>query len=321
MINKILTIILIILIVFIVYQICNLKHLDNKTIQLIKQYDEQKDNLEKEVHQLEDKSNYLKNCLIALEGDQQEEYNKLIQIQREVANSYEEQKKIIRQGFESYCEALDNEYTKKDAIHDESLQMLANRFESIKEGYELAMQTELDKLEKVKATRRAAIQAQLREEEIKNKLSFYCLQLTPREINDIDILEKTKLQLTNPRILSMLIWSTYFQKNMTALCNRILGTNTVTGIYKITNQENGKCYIGQSVDISKRWKDHAKCGLGIDAPQGNQLYSDMHTYGIWRFSWELLEACPREQLNQKEKYYIELYQSNDYGYNSTKGNK
>ena len=38
---------------------------------------------------------------------------------------------------------------------------------------------------------------------------------------------------------------------MTTLCNRILGLNTITGIYKITNQVNNKCYIGQSVDISK----------------------------------------------------------------------
>ena len=92
------------------------------------------------------------------------------------------------------------------------------------------------------------------------------------------------------------------------------------GDYKITNQQNQKCYIGQSVDISKRWKDHAKCGIGIDTPVGNKLYKDMREYGIWNFSWELLEACPREQLNEKEKYYINLYQSQDFGYNSTKGN-
>ena len=56
---------------------------------------------------------------------------------------------------------------------------------------------------------------------------------------------------------------------MTALCNKILGTEQITGIYKITNQENNKCYIGQSVNISNRWKDHAKHGLGIDTPVGN----------------------------------------------------
>ena len=117
----------------------------------------------------------------------------------------------------------------------------------------------------------------------------------------------------------MLIWSTYFQKDMTALCNRVLGLTTVTGIYKITNQQSGKCYIGQSVDISKRWKEHAKCGLGIDTPAGNKLYKEMQEVGIWNFSWELLEACSRADLNEKERFYIDLYKSKDYGYNTVKG--
>jgi hypothetical protein len=75
------------------------------------------------------------------------------------------------------------------------------------------------------------------------------------------------------------------------------------------------------VDVANRWKDHAKHGLGIDAPASNKLYTDMQEEGIWNFSWELLEECPREQLNEKERYYIDLYQSEKFGYNSTKGNK
>ena len=38
------------------------------------------------------------------------------------------------------------------------------------------------------------------------------------------------------------------------------------------------CY--QSVDIGKRFKDHAKCGLDIDRPQGNKLYQSMIDYGL-----------------------------------------
>ena len=45
----------------------------------------------------------------------------------------------------------------------------------------------------------------------------------------------------------------------------------------------------------------------------------MQEYGMWNFSWELIEQCPREQLNEKEKYYIDLYMTNDFGYNSNKG--
>lgn len=45
----------------------------------------------------------------------------------------------------------------------------------------------------------------------------------------------------------------------------------------------------------------------------------MQKDGIWNFSFEVLEECPKEQLNEKEKLWIDLYQSNVYGLNSTKG--
>ena len=106
---------------------------------------------------------------------------------------------------------------------------------------------------------------------------------------------------------------------MTTLCNNVLGIKTVCGIYKITNQETKEAYIGQSVDISKRWKDHIKCGLGIDTPAGNKLYKAMQEYGVWNFSWELLEECPKEELNAKEKFYIDFYKTYEYGYNSNTG--
>ena len=44
-------------------------------------------------------------------------------------------------------------------------------------------------------------------------------------------------------------------------------------------------------------------------------------YGIWSFTWELLEKCSKEDLNDKENFYIELYDSYNYGYNSNKGIK
>ena len=97
-------------------------------------------------------------------------------------------------------------------------------------------------------------------------------------------------------------------------------TKEVCGIYKITNQKTGECYIGQAVDVRKRWFDHAKAGLGIDTPQGNKLYAAMQEYGLDNFSFELLEECGQADLDKKEKYFIELYQANITGYNSTGGN-
>jgi hypothetical protein len=65
--------------------------------------------------------------------------------------------------------------------------------------------------------------------------------------------------------------------------------------------------------------DHCKAGLGIDTPQDNQLYAAMLEYGLDSFSFELLLECESSQLNEKEKYFIELYNSNAIGYNGNKG--
>ena len=85
----------------------------------------------------------------------------------------------------------------------------------------------------------------------------------------------------------MLVWQTFFRAPMTQLCNNVIGTAEKTGIYKITNQITNECYIGQARDLASRWKEHAKCGLDIDTPQGNKLYAAMKKYGIWNFSWEV----------------------------------
>lgn len=47
----------------------------------------------------------------------------------------------------------------------------------------------------------------------------------------------------------------------------------------------------------------------------------MMDYGLQNFAFEILEECPKQQLNEKEKFFIELYQAKDFGYNATGGNK
>ena len=175
-------------------------------------------------------------------------------------------------------------------------------------------------LNKLKDSLSAGVQAQLREQEKKDSLNFYKMTASDKDLSDIQVLNQIKHSLYQPVILSKLIWTTYFQKSATEMCNRILGTGKKCGIYKITNINSQQCYIGQSVDIASRWKDHIKCGLGIDASATNKLYNAMQKDGVWNFTFELLEECPRELLNEKERFWINLYQSDKFGYNSTKGN-
>lgn len=227
-----------------------------------------------------------------------------------------DQKINLNESFSSYIEILEHSYQEKEKEHDDAID--AMKWAYIKEQENLMAETDNIKrdLDTLRNTRAAAQEALLKEKQIKEQLDFYCLHISPEEQDDILTLERVKTKLHQPRILCMLIWSTYFQKQMTSLCNNIIGINKISGIYKITNQKTNECYIGQAVDIATRWKNHAKYGLGIDTPQNNKLYKAMQEDGLWNFSWELLEKCPKEQLDEKEQFYINLYQSKEYGYNS-----
>ena len=133
------------------------------------------------------------------------------------------------------------------------------------------------------------------------------------------MLENLKSSFHKPVVLSKLIWTQYFQKQMTELCDRVLDKKAVCGIYKITNILTEQCYIGQSVNIAERWKQHCKCGLGIEASATNTLYNSMQRDGVWNFTFELIEECSRDLLNEKEAFWIDTYSSNIYGLNTMKG--
>lgn len=174
-------------------------------------------------------------------------------------------------------------------------------------------------LQTLKQTRKAAYQSLLRQKEIKNKIDDYRLVPSNVELSDIKKLEKVKMELAKPRILSMLIWQTYWQPLAKVRFPVILKDKTKMGIYKITNIETNECYIGQAVDIYKRWNQHCKAGLGIDTPPGNKLYKAIQEYGLQNFTFEILLECNRDELNEKEKYFISLYQADTYGYNGNIG--
>ena len=86
------------------------------------------------------------------------------------------------------------------------------------------------------------------------------------------------------------------------------------GIYKITNKVNNKSYIGQSISIQHRWYQH----IHDSRPHKNSLiHKAIKKYGIDNFSFEVLEECPTELLNEREKYWINYYNTTDknIGYN------
>ena len=95
--------------------------------------------------------------------------------------------------------------------------------------------------------------------------------------------------------------------------------NKNIAIYKITNDINNKVYIGKTTQgIENRFKMHIK-----DAFKRNQesrpLYKAINKYGVEHFHIEAIEYCLIEDLEQREQYWIEKYDSYHSGYNATRG--
>lgn len=91
-------------------------------------------------------------------------------------------------------------------------------------------------------------------------------------------------------------------------------------IYKISNSQNSKVYIGQTTKtVSERYDLHLKASKN-KSKQTLHLYLAMNKYGIENFWVEQIDsATSQEELNEKERYWIEYYDSLNNGYNMTKG--
>ena len=225
-----------------------------------------------------------------------------------LSETIEQNKQISELAFNDYIDNLDNRYNQVEKEFDYKIDSLREQLSDVT--------MELDKMKK---TRAAAHEALLKEQEVKDNKDNYRIQLSELEKRDIKILNSVKKELINERPVNMIIWQTYYSKKANDLCTRILGTKQKTGIYKITQISTNQCYIGQAKDIKERLREHMKCGLGIDTPVGNKLYKAMIENSLDDFIFEIIEECNISDLNEKEKYYIDLFQSYDYGFNSNRG--
>ena len=285
---------------------------DRKTVlddwdTVIKSFTDLKDSLTVSINQKKEFLDYQNKINQDISRSIEEKKQQLIMLQEEVNKSF------IK------IDADKENYEKKVAQHknelEESLQSIMQKYlnEEIQlsktiKGYE----------QKIKAY----IEEEKRREEMNSKLDFYRLTLTESEINDVIRLMEFSSSINRPDVLRKLIYKTYFEKQMNDLLGRVVGANSeVSGIYKITHIESKKSYIGQTTNIKDRWRTHLKRGLGIDTPITNKFYNSMMQLKPWNFTWEVIEYCPKEQLNEKEKYWIDFHQTNSWGWNSKGGNR
>lgn len=175
-------------------------------------------------------------------------------------------------------------------------------------------------INKLKEEQQIIINRRIQEEQENNKIEDYKLQLNEQQLNDLKILREVEYKISDKDSINKLIWKCSYEKPFNNLITKILkpSANKLIGIYKITNLDNGKSYIGQSVDLKERLRTHIKAGIGIDF-KNNLLYNEMRKTDLTNFTFEIIEYCSRDELNDKEKFWIDYYLTNQYGLNMTKG--
>ena len=252
---------------------------------------------------------------------EKEALDREINLQKQNLNSINEQYQSKLDYVNSAKERAEKEYNSWKSIFEDKKQKSLQEAEELRAEIIAEAEQENAKLCSLQKQKAATIEAFQREKSIQEQKDLYRIVLSDIDKQDMEFLRSIQYRISKPRLVSMLIWQNYVQPLAKKKFPLILGSNEQTGIYKITNIKNQLCYVGQAVNVYKRWNDHLKAALGIDTPQGNKLYQAMAADGIDSFTFELLETCEKEQLNEKEQYYIDLYNSVAFGYNSQSGIK
>jgi len=169
------------------------------------------------------------------------------------------------------------------------------------------------KLKELRAKTAAAVEQSKRNLEEKDKQNYYRLQVPKEDTSEIKMLREVIPYLRDKEALNKVIWKVYYEKPYTDLIGRVVPTKK-TGIYKITNITNNMCYVGQAVDIADRWKTHIKRGLGAEPGGRNKLYPVVYELGPENFTFEVIEVCDRDQLNEREDFWQDYFKAKEFGY-------
>lgn len=302
------------------------------TIELDTQTREENAKIIEESQRLLQAQNQLNEKISNLNND----YNSLI---KEI-DFLKDKKKILDDNYqqaslnaEMYCQKANELASEKLA---QSAEQMAQKYQQAEDNYQqeylkaieestkeytnliIQKQEELNKISQelveAKAKQNAIVEANKRAEEVKQKEQFYKLNLSEIDIEEIKKLRSIIPYLRSAEPINKVIWKVYYEKSYTDLIGRVIGQGIHTGIYKITNIENQKCYIGQAVNIADRWKQHIKRGVGAEAPTRNKLYPAMYELGPEQFIFEILEECDKSLLDSREDYWQEFYQAKEFGY-------
>ncbi len=252
----------------------------------------------------------------------QQEYAALVETyEKTFANTHylmeqygEKQKVIIDKEVKEWAASA-----QEAANHNAQLQITQLQ-EQINQMQDKKAQVEQD-LTSMQLRQKAVNDEILRSREIEEKQNFYRINLDESSKDDIARLLAIVPNFNYKETIYKLIWTEYLQKQFKAMVVRVLGSaDPKNVIYMIKNLDTQEIYIGKTkAEVSKRWTEHLKTSLNIGSISRTLIHKAL--FNNWdRFAFCILEEVPEgEDLGRREKYYIDFYQSNKYGYNIKAG--
>ena len=284
----------------------------------------EKNNLQKELTYNQNLLTDYQDKILTVQNKYREELNK----KTEDLNVYFEHQKNTRQSeidtnFERlWREKEENLNTKYIKFEREELEKEHKFKQEVQNNIDAAKKSQDNILADTlyQQQRYEALLAPLRQYEMEQQERlFYTIQVPDEYKDDINFLVTTVSQkVQHPDIINKLVWAEYVKPYIEGTFKRV-GIEDKPGIYKITNIDSGKCYIGKSTNVKKRITDHFKSSIGIKTIADQAVHHEIWKTGFWNWAIEIVIYCEKEQLNELEKYYIDFFKSNTFGYNKTGG--
>lgn len=260
------------------------------------QYKAKSSEYQSRIQELEDNYNgqveeYKNKLLEKTQNDLLKENDRQVKELTVIKEKYKEEQKKLQDEWEKYVQ--ENNETKKQL--DNELKIYQDKQKAIIEQFK-------------------------KDEEARQEKDFYRIVISDNDKDDVQKLRNIADTLHNPTVLYKLIWENYYKNKFSELIGRVAPNKAGCGIYKITNIINGKTYIGQTrQSFNDRWRSHVRRGLRAEPTTNNKLYTAMWEDGVENFTFEILLQCPPEELNEKEKYFIEFFKAQEWGYNGNGG--
>lgn len=245
--------------------------------------------------------------------------NKLKEIDTSIEEQRQKRQLQLDDEFKSksqyYQKLLEDTYHDCEQQSEQIKQATAEIYEECKQKcdeYYLQIAAEQDKLDNIQRVLKqydADKQAKL----------YYTIQLPEEYQEDIEFLLTTvAAKVQHPDIISKLVWSEYVKPNLDETFKRI-DIHAEPGIYKLTSLETGKCYVGKSTNVKTRIADHFKSVVGIKSIADQAVHHAILKEGFWNWMIEIITYCDKDKLSELEKYYIDFFKAQEFGYNKNSG--